>query len=110
LKEEGICVNSCSDGYYENSGNKKKQISIDIKTCLKCFASCKLCTGPTSNECLTCEESSPAYYYGFCLDVCPFGTLLNLDYQCICHPTCGKTSFNIQYRNMHTHIKLSTVH
>ena len=46
LLKEHSCVDSCEDFYY-----------VKEKTCAKCNPTCKTCTGPAVNECLSCKGS-----------------------------------------------------
>ena len=49
----GKCLHDCPKGYY------KGEIGYDHhKTCLKCYYSCKTCTGPNDNQCLSCYEDA----------------------------------------------------
>ena len=49
----GKCIHDCPKGYY------KGEIGYDHhKTCLKCYYSCKTCTGPNDNQCLSCYEDA----------------------------------------------------
>merc|ERR1719272_2377527 len=44
-----LCVSTCADGTYSNVD------STGAQTCFACDPLCKTCSGPTSNQCLSCN-------------------------------------------------------
>ena len=49
----GKCVHKCPGGYYTG------EVGYDHhKTCLKCYYSCKTCTGPNDYQCTSCFEDA----------------------------------------------------
>ena len=44
--KNGQCVLSCGDGFYAD----------DARVCHPCHSTCRQCTGPRSNECLSCTS------------------------------------------------------
>ena len=82
------CLNRCPDGYYGDSSTN---------TCKACYQgefSCATCSGPLSNQCLSCYESN--YFYSSrstCVDTCPCngGYFLNTTTnECgMCHSSCA---------------------
>ena len=49
----GKCMHECPEGYYES------QIGYDHhKTCIKCYYSCKTCTGSNDYQCASCYDDA----------------------------------------------------
>ena len=49
----GKCLHDCPKGYY------KSETGYDHhKTCIKCYYSCKTCTGPNDYQCTSCYEDA----------------------------------------------------
>ena len=49
----GKCLHDCPKGHYEG------EIGYDHhKTCIKCYYSCKTCTGPNDYQCTSCYEDA----------------------------------------------------
>ena len=73
------CV--CKDGYF-GTWNQ----------CSRCDSSCARCSGPGSNQCLTCPSGS-SFTSGYCKIVCSAGTYINNLNQCTpCDSSCATCS------------------
>lgn len=94
-KFENRCLTICPAGTYENN---------DLQECSQCNQACVNCFGPTSNECITCDNSK-----GYIMSnlrncrfiTCSEGYYLNssIPVQCLpCNHSCstcnGPTSFD----------------
>ena len=67
----------CKPGYYIIGG-----------TCMTCHPTCATCSGPGTNQCLTCNTGA-TFNNGFCTATCGAGTYLNNLNQCsACDTTC----------------------
>ncbi|KAL4487128.1 hypothetical protein ABPG72_001580 [Tetrahymena utriculariae] len=85
------CVNNCASNQYQDMQ------SISCKVCDK---TCKTCSGPTSQNCLTCESQ---FYLvnGKCVPVCTLGFFQDKGFACKpCDQSC--TSCNQQSNNCQT--------
>jgi hypothetical protein len=105
------CV--CSQGYVRNSQGQCQQCSASSSlstagtecvcnagfygngfSCQACAASCRTCSGPSANQCLTCNSGSPSS--GVCQASCPSSQYKDANNQCqscTAHcTTCTSTS------------------
>lgn len=65
--------------------------------CSSCNATCAECTGPNSNQCLSCSDKNAILSNGICTaNICPGGYYLNLTaYMCFsCLPFCNLCANN----------------
>lgn len=84
--EKGVCRSACSDmNYYINSNSM----------CIACDIACNGCSGPSINNCRTCNYGY-FNYSNYCINICPSGTVTILHSQsCGCEgncTTCSNTS------------------
>ncbi|KAL4494813.1 hypothetical protein ABPG73_004253 [Tetrahymena malaccensis] len=70
LMQNGICVASCSSGYY-----------VDGYNCLACHQGCSNCTGPLQNQCTNCT-SKYQLFTSECLIRCQSGYFRDIDRIC----------------------------
>ncbi|EAR84803.2 zinc finger lsd1 subclass family protein (macronuclear) [Tetrahymena thermophila SB210] len=85
------CVSNCASNQYQD---------IPSMSCQVCDKTCKTCSGPTPQNCLTCEQS---FYLvnGKCVPVCIVGFFQDKDFTCKpCDPNC--TSCNLSSSNCQT--------
>ncbi|KAM4706664.1 extracellular matrix organizing protein FRAS1 [Discoglossus pictus] len=81
----GVCRNSCPEGFYSKES-----------TCHMCHPSCKECSGSSEAECLTCHPHA-ALIEGSCKTSCADGQYLNLVGYCVdCHPQCQQCVANLR--------------
>lgn len=79
----------CGDGYYKN---------LDNETCEVCNKICKTCSGPSSNDCLTCADNL-YLFSNLCVSQCPTGFWPDMNYL-ICNKcdesclSCNGSSFS----------------
>jgi len=77
------CQSLCPDGDYSDSSTK---------TCPTCNSSCTKCSGPSSNECLSCPNSMYLLVLGgtfTCVSSCPSNYYSDSDNNCLpCDATC----------------------
>lgn len=57
------------------------------RICAPCYATCATCSGPNSNQCLTCHELM-FFFEGSCLTNCPVQYYNNGNQCSPCHATC----------------------
>ena len=77
------CESTCPDGFYSDTATK---------TCLPCGSDCIKCSGPSSNECLSCPSGTYlliANGAGTCTNQCPTTHFTSLD-EGICQ-SCDST-------------------
>ncbi|ENN73786.1 hypothetical protein YQE_09613, partial [Dendroctonus ponderosae] len=74
--QNGECHTTCATGYYSDMG-----------LCLRCYMSCKTCSGPGSNQCVECPDSW-LLLNGECRPDCPVN-FFKSEYGCQkCHYSC----------------------
>ena len=94
--EDHNCI-ECKEGYYPfsektsncytkedvNENHNNWYFDENSQKFGLCHSSCKTCSGPLENNCLTCDdtdEQNPFYLYnGKCLNQCPEGTFITTD-------------------------------
>ena len=94
-KDNHNCI-QCKEGYYPFSENGKNCYTLEegnnhtnwyfdesSQYFGLCHSSCKSCSGPLEQNCLTCDDSdseNPKYLYnGKCIAQCPEGTFISTD-------------------------------
>ncbi|XP_052791092.1 extracellular matrix organizing protein FRAS1-like isoform X2 [Mya arenaria] len=75
--KHGECVTQCGLGYYLQNGK-----------CLECAPSCKSCSGPGSDQCVSCSNHAQVVFHGECRDHCPDNFYIRLGKCIACNPTC----------------------
>ena len=74
LHEEGTCVASCSEGFYEVAP-VVDGYGAGASTCERCNSACQTCSGPSLNDCTSCHICDKVNEGGGCECVtsCPSG-------------------------------------
>ncbi|KAL4489564.1 hypothetical protein ABPG73_019521 [Tetrahymena malaccensis] len=78
-KLDGNCLDKCPQGYF-----------FDTQfNCIKCHSSCLECSGPSEQDCISCQGKDYLQYSGQCT-VCPFQMFMNKNTNnCqLCHYSC----------------------
>ncbi|XP_072380228.1 furin-like protease 2 isoform X2 [Diabrotica undecimpunctata] len=92
--QSGECLTTCAAGYYSDKG-----------MCLRCYMSCKTCSGPGTDQCVSCPNGWQLLS-GECRPDCPEG-YYKTEYGCQkCHYSCrncpgckmqeGKRKINVE--------------
>ncbi|XP_050300640.1 furin-like protease 2 [Anthonomus grandis grandis] len=75
--QSGECHTTCAQGYYSDKG-----------LCMRCYMSCKTCSGPGPDQCVSCPDSW-LLLNGECRPDCPAG-YYKTEYGCQkCHYSCA---------------------
>ncbi|KAL1508965.1 hypothetical protein ABEB36_003778 [Hypothenemus hampei] len=75
--QSGECHTTCATGYYSDKG-----------LCVRCYMSCKTCSGPGPDQCVTCPDSW-LLLNGECRPDCP-ANYYKTEYGCQkCHYSCA---------------------
>ncbi|XP_069025425.1 extracellular matrix organizing protein FRAS1 isoform X2 [Embiotoca jacksoni] len=79
--QHGICTAGCAAHSFLDH----------MQICTECHPSCRLCTGPSADNCTSCPAPS-GLHEGRCVPACPQGFFIQ-DNQCqACHPSCQTCS------------------